>query len=71
MTTKLTIEQHFGGNLTTRRQKAGMSQEVLADRCGFSKSYVSMLERGLRSPRLDAIQRIAEALGVDAWMLLK
>jgi len=42
-----------------------MSQEAFADRCGFARSYMSRLERGVGNPSLDAVQVLADALGVE------
>lgn len=42
-----------------------MSQEAFADRCGFARSYMSRIERGGANPSLDAIETIADALGVE------
>jgi transcriptional regulator with XRE-family HTH domain len=47
-----------------------MSQKALADRVGISVSYVSMLERGQRSPPLETIEKMAKALGVAPAALL-
>jgi len=46
-----------------------MSQEAFADRCGFARSYMSRIERGGANPSLDAIQVLADALGVDVATL--
>ncbi|NMG02902.1 helix-turn-helix domain-containing protein, partial [Azoarcus taiwanensis] len=35
-----------------------------ADRCGFARSYMSRIERGGANPSLDAIEVLADALGV-------
>jgi len=43
----------------------------VAERAGLNQSAISLLERGLRSPNLDTLLRIAEALGIDLWRLLK
>lgn len=42
-----------------------MSQEAFADRCGFARSYMSRIERGRANPSLDAIETLADALGVE------
>jgi len=43
---------------------ATASQEVLADRCGFARSYMSRIERGKANPSLDAIETLAGGLKV-------
>jgi transcriptional regulator with XRE-family HTH domain len=51
-------------NLRSIRTRQQLSQESLAARARISVSYVSMLERGQRSPPLETIEVLAEALGV-------
>jgi transcriptional regulator with XRE-family HTH domain len=41
-----------------------LSQEALADRCGFARSYMSRIERGKANPSLDAIETLAGGLKV-------
>ena len=52
------------------RQEANLSQEALAGRAGLHRTYISLLERGLRSPTLTTLDAISKALGVDAAKLL-
>ena len=62
---------HIGfPNVRRLRSKNGLSQKVLADKVGISVSYVSMLERGQRSPPLETIEKMAKALGVPPGALL-
>lgn len=51
------------------RQADGLSQEAFADRCGFARSYMSRIERGAANPSLDAVQVLADALGVEVFRL--
>lgn len=60
----------FAGNVRRLRSKKKLSQKALADRVGISVSYVSMLERGQRSPPLETIEKMAKALGVPPAVLL-
>jgi transcriptional regulator with XRE-family HTH domain len=60
----------FGGVLRDYRQKAGISQEELAARAGVDRTYVSLLERGLRQPTLDSLFRLAKSLDVAAATLV-
>jgi len=57
--------------LRQERQRRGMSLNELAARSSLSRSMVSYVERGLRNPTLDTVLRIANALGVDLWRVLK
>jgi len=60
----------FAGNVRRLRAKKKLSQKALADKVGISVSYVSMLERGQRSPPLETVERMAKALGVAPALLL-
>jgi transcriptional regulator with XRE-family HTH domain len=60
----------FAANVRRLRAKKKLSQKALADKVGISVSYVSMLERGQRSPPLETIERMAKALGVPPAALL-
>jgi transcriptional regulator with XRE-family HTH domain len=60
----------FAANVRRLRAKKNLSQKTLADKVGISVSYVSMLERGQRSPPLETIERMAKALGVPPSSLL-
>ena len=55
----------FGEVLAKRRRRAGLSQEALAEACGLHRTYVSQLERGLKSPTLRTLFDLAEALGAS------
>jgi transcriptional regulator with XRE-family HTH domain len=60
----------FAANVRKLRSKKKLSQKALADKIGISVSYVSMLERGQRSPPLETIEKMAKALGVTPAVLL-
>lgn len=60
----------FAANVRRLRSKKKLSQKALADKVGISVSYVSMLERGQRSPPLETIEKMAKALGVAPAALL-
>jgi transcriptional regulator with XRE-family HTH domain len=60
----MTHRRRFAENLRTARDKAGISQEQLAERAGLHRTYISQLERGLKSPSLDVIVALARGLRV-------
>ena len=56
----------FGELLRQRRLATGLTQEALAERAGISAKAVSDLERDPdRTPRLDTVGLLADALGLD------
>ncbi len=55
----------FGAPLKRFRRAAGLTQEDLAARAGYSAVYVSMLERGQRLPHPATVESLADALDVS------
>ncbi|MCD6283058.1 helix-turn-helix transcriptional regulator [bacterium] len=53
------------------REERRLSQEDLAGACDVHRTYLSGLERGLRNPTIEVLSRIARALDVPLWKLLK
>ena len=61
----------FGRNLRKYRKEKGISQEKLAEMAGLHRTYISDIERFQRSISLNNIQRIADALEIETYKLLK
>ena len=59
-----------GEELRKARELAGLTQEQLSFRAACSRPYVSQLERDLKSPTIDTLLRICEALEIRASELL-
>lgn len=54
-----------------RREALGLSQEKLAEVCGFDRTYISMLERGKRNPSFINLLRLSEGLEISICKLLE
>ncbi len=54
----------FGAELRKLRERAGLSQEQLADKAGVHRTYVSLLERDKKSPTLEVFFRLSKALQI-------
>ncbi len=67
----MALEASFRRNLSMLRRSRQLTQEALAYRAGVSVSYISMLERGVRSPPLETLEALAEALGVLPTTMLE
>ena len=52
----------LGKAIRARRLELKLSQEELAERCGFDRTYISMLERGKRNPSLLNLLRLVKGL---------
>src|SRR5688572_31274911 len=53
------------------RESLSLKQEELARRCGISVSFVSLLERGERSPSYETLLLVAKALEVPVQELFR
>lgn len=58
-------------NMIRRRGQLGWSQEALAFETGLHRTFIGHVERQVRNISLDNIERIAGALGVPVFELLK
>ncbi len=52
------------------RKQQKVSQDELAFRAGLHRTYISMIERGVRIPTLDVCDKIAKALGTSVKEML-
>jgi transcriptional regulator with XRE-family HTH domain len=65
------LREVLAANLRRRRAALAFSQEALADEAGLHRTFVGAVERSERNISLDNIERLANALGVPAWELLR
>ncbi|HEV2859026.1 MAG TPA: helix-turn-helix transcriptional regulator [Solirubrobacterales bacterium] len=66
-----TVAERFAWNLRIARQRAGLTQQGLADRLGIHQSGVSAWERGRCVPKPETVNRLSDALGVEPSELLR
>ncbi|WP_090836177.1 helix-turn-helix domain-containing protein [Paraburkholderia hospita] len=55
----------FAATLRKLRNERGVSQYTLAKVTGLDRTYISLLERGLRSPSLDTMLALARGLSLS------
>lgn len=60
----------FGKHLQKYREKAGYSQELLAEKIGCSTIFISYMERGEKSPSLNTLIKLSNVLNISADILL-
>lgn len=60
----------FNEMLKYLRQRAGYSQQDLADLLKISKSTIGMYEQGRRSPDYETLEKIADIFNVDMNFLM-
>lgn len=64
------LNDALGATIRTFRQNKGLSQEELAARAGVHRTYISQLERGIKSPTLLVLVEISRALDIRSSYLL-
>jgi transcriptional regulator with XRE-family HTH domain len=52
----------FGKVLRQKRKDAGLTQEQLAHEADVQRNYVSLIERGIHSPTIAVLFKLASAL---------
>jgi transcriptional regulator with XRE-family HTH domain len=65
------VRQRLALNLRRLRQAEGLGQEKFALEHGFDRTYISGIERGVRNPTIQVLERLAVALKVPVEDLLK
>lgn len=61
----------FATNVKKYRLQQNLSQEKLAELSGLHRTYISSIEREQRNISIDNISKIATALKIDPYLLLK
>jgi transcriptional regulator with XRE-family HTH domain len=67
----MTPEMAFGKVLREIRLEHSLSQEDLGFESGYHRTYISLLERGRKSPSLNTVFQLAAALGVSPSEIVK
>lgn len=61
----MSIQILFGQNVRLTREKYGWSQDRLSEETGLHRTYISGVERGVRNPTIEVVQKIAKALNAN------
>lgn len=65
------IRNAFAVILSGRRRRKRWTQIELAARSGIDNSYISQLEKGMKTPTLDVMLRLSKALGIVPERLMR
>lgn len=60
----------FGEKLLNERKKYSLSAEEIAEACGVSRSYITLIENGKRLPGRKIIPKIATALKLKTNIII-
>lgn len=67
----MTLAKVFGQVLKQKREALNLSQEELAFEAGLHRTYISLLERGIKTPTLNVLFRLADALDILPSQLIQ
>lgn len=67
----MSLGMAFGFVVRRRRLRANLTQANLAAATSLDRTYISMLERGVRQPTLTTIFAISQALGIAPAELIR
>ena len=65
------VSAAFAKVLKREREARSLSQEALAHRAGIHRTYVGLIERGLRKPTIEVGYALARALGTTLSELVR
>ena len=68
---KSPLRDVLASNLRRLRAERGWSQERLAHESGLNRTYLSAVERSEQNISIDNVHRLATALKLEAWALMK
>jgi len=67
---KIELEK-LGHQIRYFRLNLNLSQEQLANKCDFDRTYISMLERGKRNPSYLNLLKLVNGLNIKLYDLIK
>jgi len=62
--------QKLAENIKYQRGQLGISQEKLAEKCDFDRTYISLLERAKRNPSYLSLKKLCIGLEIELSDLL-
>lgn len=65
------IAKVIGERIKIYRNRAGYSQEELAEKAGLHNTYIGQLERGEKNATLESIEKVSRALQIPLEILME
>jgi len=63
------LKHNFGERLHQLRKGKGLTQEALGRATGIDYKHLGAIERGIKAPSFEAVERIAKALNVEPYLM--
>ena len=67
----ISIATKFGHVIRKNREMRGLSQESLAELSHLNRSFIGEIERGIVTPSIESMDKLANALGEKLSFLVK
>jgi len=67
----MSLNDSFAAVLKKLRTQKALSQEELAFKANLHRTYISQLERGLKSPTLNTLSNLSDVLGISLAQFVK
>ena len=64
------LKRHIGVNVKVVREQQGLARREAAERLGIRSDYLASIERGERNLTLRSVERFADGLEVDVYLLI-
>jgi transcriptional regulator with XRE-family HTH domain len=61
----------LGQKIKKHREALNLSQEALAHKCDFDRTYISLLERGKRNPSYLNLLKLCKGLEIELSVLME
>lgn len=68
-TSNAPLAAQLGTCIRTLRQQTGLNQVEFGEKCGFYQTYLSRIENGKANPTINALEVVANALGMTVFDL--
>ncbi len=65
------LQDLFAKNVRIERTKLGITQDELAEICGYHRTYIGSVERGERNITLATVEALAKAFDIKPYRLLR
>ena len=59
------ISSVIGNRIKKQRNRLGLTQEELAEKCGLHYTYIGQLERGEKNATLESIEKVVRGLDIS------
>ena len=59
------IKTELGQHIAKLRRHAGLTQEKIEEKTGYSVDFISLVERGINAPSVEGCEKIAAALKIS------